>query len=184
MILLSFHTHDRSLRVSLASSLWLLLTSTPSPFLASLLCYSFVSTAIPLSPKSLSTLLPKCCNGNLIMSLPCTESSAAFFFFFFKVGSTSNKGLELEILRLSHVLYHLSHPGVPLQWLFIDCCIDLMLEGSLASTHIFSIRSITAFLYLGTQDITSVLCWGAILNSEIIDKTQKCKGLFLKEYDS
>lgn len=40
MILLSFHTHDRSLRVSLASSLWLLLTSTPSPFLALLLCYS------------------------------------------------------------------------------------------------------------------------------------------------
>lgn len=46
----------------------------------------------------------------------------------------------------------------------------LQSEGSLSNTCIFSVRSVTAFLSLGTLDSTSGLCLAVILNSEITNK--------------
>lgn len=48
-----------------------------------------------------------------------------------------------------------------------------MSEQSLSNTCIFSVKHITVCLCLGILDRTSVLCLGAILNSEIINKSTK-----------
>lgn len=54
--------------------------------------------------------------------------------------------------------------------LILNCSQWLTPEGSFSNTCIFSVRHITAFLWIGTLDSTSALCLGAVLNSEIINK--------------
>lgn len=46
-------------------------------------------------------------------------------------------------------------------------------EGSSPNTHISSMRHSTAFQHLETLDITSSLCFGAILNNEITNRKHK-----------
>lgn len=56
--------------------------------------------------------------------------------------------------------------------------LQLMPDQSLSNTQIFSIRHITACLLLGTQDSSSVICLGVILDSKITSgkkSPQKCK---------